>query len=384
LELIASPLPDDSEVYPLAGKPGPGDTGITARSWFCVLNNPAEHGFKGTPEEMLEAIKELWIADNPQRTCAVTYCVSAEGLHHCHAVFEDTKTMRFSAVKKLFPSMHIEATKGNKEQAEDYIIKRGKWEEKGESVVCIVRHGEIKGAQGQRRDFDVIDELIRQGMTPGQVLAVSFSYRRFERMIRDSYYDKRKAETPLKRDVKVFWHVGGSGSGKSYSLVKLAEEHGEDKIYIVSDYEHGFDKYGGEPILFMDEFRSQMPYAQLLMIIDGYKVQIPCRYTNVFSLWTEVHITSILPPELAYQKMVREHQSIDTIEQLRRRITSVIYHYKQGDNYLSHEVPMSQYTSYGEIREMVEHYSNFEEKEIFGGDAQTSISSVLDRTANQG
>ena len=76
---------------------------VRARSWFCVFNNPENHGFSGSPEEIAEQMKDLWIADNPQRTCAVAYCISADGLHHCHAVFEDTKTMRFTAVQKLFP-----------------------------------------------------------------------------------------------------------------------------------------------------------------------------------------------------------------------------------------------------------------------------------------
>jgi hypothetical protein len=119
-----------------------------SKSWFCVFNNPEEHGFCGEPSK----IAGDWIADNPQRTCAVAYCVSAEGLKHCHAVFEDTKAMRFTAVKKLFPSMHIEPTKGNKEQAEDYINKRPSFDEKGETVICVNRHGEIKGHQGRRNE----------------------------------------------------------------------------------------------------------------------------------------------------------------------------------------------------------------------------------------
>ena len=36
---------------------------------------------------------------------------------------------------------------GNKQQAEDYIQKLGKFEEKGEQVIYIARYGEIKGKQ---------------------------------------------------------------------------------------------------------------------------------------------------------------------------------------------------------------------------------------------
>ena len=105
---------------------------VNARSWFCVFNNPEKHGFIGSPEEIAEQMKDRWIADNPQRTCAVAFCVSADGLPHCHAVFEDTKTMRFTAVKKLFPGMHIEPTKGTKDQAEDILtsVVNGRKKEK--------------------------------------------------------------------------------------------------------------------------------------------------------------------------------------------------------------------------------------------------------------
>lgn len=327
---------------------------VVARSWFCVLPNPANHGFEGEPEEIAEQMKEKWIADNPQRTCAVAFCVSAEGLPHCHAVFEDTKTMRFTAVQKIFPGMHIEVTKGNKEQAEEYINKRGKWQEKGESILYVSRHGEIKGCQGQRRDFDIIDDLIQQGYTPNAILATSFSYRRFSGWIRDAYYQKRVEETPLKRDVTVYWHVGLSGSGKSYSYVLLSEQNGQDSVYFLNDYEHGFDKYNGEPILFMDEFRGQLRYSFLLNILDSYRIQIPCRYTNGYALWKQVHITSILPPESVYEKMVQENQQLDTIEQLRRRIDVVVYHYVKNGEYCSFEMPMSQYVNYETLRKAAE------------------------------
>lgn len=174
---------------------------VRSRSWFCVLNNPADHGYSDEPQECVDGIVSAWTEENPTRSCAVTFCISADGLRHCHAVFEDTKLMRFSAVKKVFPSMHIEPTKGNKEQAEDYINKRGIWAEKGEQILAIARCGEIKGRQGQRRDFEVIDDLLAQGKTPSEIFDVDFSFRRYEKMIKQAYFDKRVREAPLKRNL---------------------------------------------------------------------------------------------------------------------------------------------------------------------------------------
>jgi hypothetical protein len=323
-----------------------------SKSWFCTFANPQDHGYEGEPHKIVDAVIQAWIENNPQRTCAVAYCISAEGLHHLHAVLEDTKAMRFSAVKKIFPSMHIEATKGSKEKAEDYIRKCPPFDETGEQVLYVGRHGEIKGRQGQRRDLEIIDELIhKQSLTPNEIFDISMLYRKHEKIIKETYYRKRFKETPTKRKVTVYWRVGESGSGKSHTEVKLTETHGEDNVYKAVQYETGFaDRYSGEKILFMDEFRGKIQYAQLLAILDVYKSQIHARYANVLGLWTEVHITSVFPPEVIYEKMINNNQKIDTYEQLRRRISFMVYHWKEDGEYYTYEMPMSEYTNYDDLK----------------------------------
>lgn len=323
----------------------------SSKSWFCVLNNPQEI-YSGEPCDIAETVLEAWIKDKPTRTAAVAYCISADGLIHLHMVLEDTNKARFSAIKRAFPKAHIEPTRGRKEQAEDYINKRGKFEEKGEQVVYIARYGEIKGFQGSRREFEVIEELIEQGYTPRQIENMSFGYRRYSKMIREAFFDKRSKETPYFREVRCIWHVGDSGSGKSYTMVRLKEHVGEENIYLVSDYETGgLDMYNGEPILFLDEFRGQIRYSVLLTMLQGYKAQIHARYSNVIGLWSEVHITSVLPPEKVYSNMVSENREIDTIKQLYRRITCIVYHWKdKSGGYHEYDIPMSEYKDYESLK----------------------------------
>lgn len=330
---------------------------IRARSWFLVLNNPEKYGYTGDPEEIVVKILDDWCKDYPTRSGACTYCLSADGLKHLHIVLEDTKLMRFSAVKKVFPTAHIEVTKGTKEQAEDYIHKRGKFEEKGEKVLAFSQRGEIKGAQGQRKDFEIIEDLLDSGCKPNEIMQQNFSYRRYEKMIKQAYFDKRKASTPVKRDVSVYWHCGDSGSGKTYSIVGLMEEYGDDDVYLLNDFDKGgFDLYSGEKVLCMDEFRGQMRFSLFLQYLDGYRFQVPCRYTNALALWDEVHIFSILPPESVYVNMVKDNHDIDTFEQLRRRVDFVVYHYKDKKNgdFLRLEIPMDEYRSYDELKSRIE------------------------------
>lgn len=323
-----------------------------SRSWFCVLNNPQSvFPDLDKPEEIVSAAIDKWCLDKPYRTCAVNYEIGDTGNHHLHMVLEDPSKSRFSAVRKLFPGIHIERTRGNKEQAEDYILKRGRFAEKGHTVlVPAVFRGQIKANQGKRNDLDTIQELIEQDFTPDQIMDLNIHYRNYEAIIKKAYFRKRIKETPVKRDVRVFWHFGEAGSGKTYQYVKLCEEHGENDVYLLNDYDKGgFDNYCGQKILCMDEFRGQMRFSLLMNYLDSYKFQIPCRYANSYALWNEVHIFTVLPPELVYQNMVSDNKNLDTVEQLFRRITQVVYHYKNDTGYHSFTLNMSNYKNYRDM-----------------------------------
>lgn len=326
-----------------------------SKSWFIVFNNPVQHGYQGEPQDIIGRLINEWIGESLTRSCAMTYCVSAEGLEHVHMVCEDTKAMRFSAVKKAFPMAHLEPTKGNKEQAVDYIEKKGRFEEKGEKILYKEYYGEIKGCQGARKDLEIIETCINEGYTPKEIMAMNFGYRRYEKMIKSAYFDKRSAETKFIRDVVVFWHVGASGTGKSYVANQIIENYGLESLYFVNDYENGgFDMYNGEPVLFLDEFRGQIRYSTLLSLLDKYKVQVHARYGNVLALWNEVHIASVYPPELVYTRMVSEDsRQVDTVKQLLRRLSFVVYHYKDNGEFKRFDIPAVEYHNYESLKDKV-------------------------------
>lgn len=309
------------------------------------------------PSEMVNHAIELWCEDKPLRTCAVNYEIGDSGTPHMHMVLEDPAKVRFTAIQKLYKGIHVEPTRGSKEQAEDYINKRGSFEEKNHTVVIpAVYRGEIKANKGNRKDLDVIQELLEQGKSPNEIMDMSIHFRKYETMIRKHFYRIRQKEMELVREVKVYWHIGESGSGKSFTYTKLCEEHGRDSVYLLNDYENGgFDNYCGEAILFMDEFKGNMQFQKLLNYLDVYPTQVHCRYANAYALWTEVHITSVFPPEEAYRFMVDEEmQSTDKIIQLKRRIGTMVYHYREGSCFQNFELPMSQYENYEQLRKLAE------------------------------
>jgi hypothetical protein len=326
----------------------------TSKSWFAVFDNPEAHGYAGSPQQICERLRDEWITGSTSRSGAWAYCISAGGLRHVHMVLEDKITMRFSRVKKSYAlGMHFQPTKGKKSEAEAYITKQPPYDEKGEEVVYIVRHGTIAGAQGKRNDLEEIADMLDSGMNPEEIMQACFAYRRYERMIKSAYFAKRFLDTPIVREVAVHFLVGETGSGKSYSYVQLCEELGEDNLYFLSDYENGgFDFYSGQKHLFMDEYKGQLRFSTLLQITDVYRTQLHARYSNVYCLWDSVYITSVYPPEALYERMVAEDvRGIDKQQQLFRRITDITYCFiDSAGEYQRFTIPMSDYIDYEELR----------------------------------
>jgi hypothetical protein len=329
-----------------------------SRSWFAVFNQPENHGYNGKPEQIVERLKHEWIQNSNTRSGAWVYCISAEGLRHVHMVLEDSKPMRFSKIKKTYAiSMHFEETKGSKNQIEAYIKKLPPFEEKGEQIICMAEHGSIQGASlASNRNivYTNVTQWLDQGLKPTEIMAFSLQYRKEEALIRKEFFARKLAATPPRREVEVYWHIGDTRSGKTYTYIKLCETYGEDNIYMYNDYcSGGLDNYCAEPILFMDEFKGDLKYQVLLNMLEGYKMQIHCRYANAYALWTTVHITSIYPPEKAYELMVTGDVEIDTIEQLLCRITTIVYHWREDDKYFKYEMPASRYKNYDDLKKLV-------------------------------
>ena len=310
-----------------------------AYSWFITVNYVRDNGVAGiTPEDMKSMSNEdicrtvvnKWITDKKQ--AAFTYCRSASGMDHLHGILSSNSTVRFSTIKNfLGKKAHIEMTQGTKKEAEDYINKMGKYAEKGEVILAKFQVGEIKGRQGGRSDIQLIRDAINEGLTWRAVMRLEdrFYSPKYVSIIKNMYFDKRNQETPFKRDVKVHWLVGDSGSGKTGITLDLLKEYGEDSFFIVSDYQNPFDGYAGERIIILDEFRGQIPYAVLLGMLEGYKKEMHARYANVIGLWDEVYISTIKTPEEVYAKMMeKEDSETDPISQLLGRLTDVSYCYR--------------------------------------------------------
>lgn len=309
-----------------------------SRVWFCVLHEKALSSCGVTlpsqnPQETLEILSARWQNSGTERVFSGCYAVSADGLHHVHAVLSTKNPVRLKTLQDCFHGIHAESMRGTKEQASAYLRKEGKFEEKGEKVLAEIDIDEIQSNQGQRSDLAAYGELLEKGYTPKQIfLECGIESQKYRTIIENQYYLLRDRETPVKRELNVIWHTGLSGSGKSYTYVKLCETHGEENVYFITDYKNPWDDYNGEPIVVMDDFKSNVPLTELLTWLDCYKAKLRARYANKKALYKEVHITSVYPPEAAFRKYVEHGENrVETFEQLRRRIAYVMFHVKLAD-----------------------------------------------------
>lgn len=333
------------------------DVSMRARSFVVTMQvqNMKNLGWEEedykNPEWLANAIIFLWENSGRDRTCAVSVCRSRDGLYHAHiAAYSNTTTLR--NVAGIFGGSHTEPQLGGKKELSDYVQKLGKYAEKDEEVLYTANLDAIQDRQGQRTDLDEVYALIQEGLTPSQIFAQNIHFWKYEKIVRSAYMEKRNRETPIHRNVNVVWHVGSSGSGKTYTFMKLVEQYGEDHVYFLNDYSNGgFDKYEGQPVIFLDELKDNVDFSWLLSVLDRYKGQIHCRYANAYMLWQEVHITSVYPPEELYKLLTEKLETkYDSYAQLKRRLTTIMFHFKRGENYFQCSIPAEEYTDFNVLR----------------------------------
>lgn len=336
------------------------------RNFACVVHigNMVKAGLDETmykkPEIVADHFIKCWENSGKNRKAAAAVCVSANQCYHMHLALMGEPTT-CSCVSKLLWNSHVESMYSSKSQLKAYMLKEGIHQEKGEQVLYTVNMDYLESKQGKRSDLDLIEDLLNQDYTPDMIFEESFRFRRFEKLINAEYLYRQKKKVNLVKDMKCFWHVGVSGSGKSYSAyIKSIEAHSENDVYLCSDFNNasgssgGFDAYKGEHILVLDDLRfSSIPYTKLLNILDCYShAQTHARYQNIYNLWNEVHITSVYGPDEMYSHMIdQSQQSIDSFKQLIRRLTFITYHWiNEIGKYCEFTIPAEEFTSTNDLK----------------------------------
>ena len=67
----------------------------------------------------------------------------------------------------------------------------------------MMNHGIIEAnQQGKRKDLDIIQEMLEEGLSPEEIMRQNLSYRKFSKMIKEHYYQLQVANAPLVKKMR--------------------------------------------------------------------------------------------------------------------------------------------------------------------------------------
>jgi len=274
------------------------------RKWQLTINNPNENGYtRNWIKEILGSYKAL-----------VYWCMADEvgecGTYHTHIYLSFSSAVRFSTMKKKFPSAHIEMCQGTSQQNRDYIFKQGKWEKDKKKETHLAETREEYGQMpierpGTRNDIVDMMDMVKKGMSDLEIIEEFPRY--FMQMDKIDKYRQKYKEDEFKkvhRKLEVTYIYGRTGAGKTRGVM---DKYGYENVYMVTDYAHPFDGYKNQDVILFEEFYSSLRIQDMLKYLDGYPLELPCRYSNKIACFTKVYIISNISLGNQYENIQKEY-----------------------------------------------------------------------------
>lgn len=298
---------------------------IQSRKWLLTFNNPEKYGFDhDNIKSALSTIKNItyWCMCDE---------VGKEGTYHTHLFIFREGAIRFSMVKKKFPTAHIDYCRGTTQENRDYVRKEGKHKDTDKAETNLVNTFEEFGEcpveeQGKRNDLNELYGLIKDGLSDYDILEFNPKYMmQFQKIDRCRQVLLEEKFKNTFRDVTVEYWYGDTGQGKTRTVM---ERYGYENVYRVTNYKYPFDGYRGQDVIVFEEFFSSIRIQEMLTYLDGYPLELPCRYNNKIACYTKVFILSNVAFDEQYRDIFREHRK--TFDAFRRRISCIKEFGKDG------------------------------------------------------
>ena len=256
--------------------------------------------------------------------------IGEQGTPHTHGLLCFDSTVRFSTVKKHFPTAHIDAVKGSIQDNLDYIRKEGKWADTAKAETSVpgtfeelgTRPPDNRGKNALLRDL--YRQVVDEGLTNFDIINRNSDYVPYMdtmNRLRTSYLQEKYKG--VERPVEVTYVQGKTATGKSYDIL---HEHGYEQVYRVTDYQHPFDHYEVQDVIAFEEFRTSssgtsLPIGEMLQCLDVYPLTLRARYSNKYACFTKIYIVSNVPLEQQYLEAQRLDK--ESWKAFLRRITRV-------------------------------------------------------------
>lgn len=301
------------------------------RKWQLTINNAIEKEI--TRDTIIEKITQL--------KSTIYYCMADEignedKTHHTHIYIVFKSAVRFSTIKKLFDTAHIERVNGTSQENRDYIAKDGKWKDSDKADTTIegsfYEWGEMPAERRHNGTVeDVIIDRIMDGASNSEIL-YEFG---FLRGMRDVEYAR---QTILSDKYKDVWRTvettyiwGATGVGKTRSVM---DKYGYSNVCAINDYKNPFDNYLGQNVLLFDEFNSILRIQDMHNYLDGFPLTLPARYTNKQACYEKVYIISNI--DLKFQYLHEQKANPEVWKAFLRRIKKVIHFISDGTKNIYH------------------------------------------------
>lgn len=229
--------------------------------------------------------------------------VGEKGTPHLQGYIEFKHSVRFSTLKHLSPKAHWERALGSELHNYAYTGKDQNYFRKGTA-----------GKQGERTDLNLIkDDIMNGKKVDDLVLEKPMVYHQYGRTLTkiEDLAMRKKYRTEMTKGI---WIWGKTGVGKSHMAFEgfTPETH-----YVLPNDNGWWDAYTQQETVIINDFRGEIPYNQLLQLIDKYPFCVKRRNREPMPFISKtVIITSSLPPEKVYKNRDAE----DSICQLIRRL----------------------------------------------------------------
>lgn len=232
------------------------------------------------------------------------------GTPHLQGYMEFKNAVRMAFIKKTFPTMHLEARNGTREQARSYCTKDKKYTEIGEWT---------GGGQGARSDLHEVVALIKTGKSEREIMEqCPIAVAKHIRFVDKCIQMQQKELSKTFRDITCIVLWGDAGCGKT----KMARDMYPDIFAVNCDENFPFDGYEGESAILLDDFYGNIKYHVLLRILDGHQYRVEIKGGHRYARWTTIVITSNKAPEFWYSHGMTEALSrrITYIEEMRHDV----------------------------------------------------------------
>lgn len=243
------------------------------------------------------------------------------GTPHLQCYFYKKSKTRFSSLKKRNPRANIRVALGTAQQNRTYIF--GPWDEtdptkptKHKDFNPTAVETGVLPKQGKRTDLSEIVESIKTAKTTVDEIkmtspAIYHLYGRTLHRVEDLMMREKFRNTMTTCD----WLYGETGTGNSVTAFK---GYNPTTHYKLNLQDNGWwEGYTQQDTVIINEFRGQIPFGELLELIDMHPHTVKRRNREPMPFTSKhIIITSSMTPQEIYKNLA----ATDKLEQLTRRI----------------------------------------------------------------